>query len=472
MEPEPDATPYPRMDPKTRARRVEHAWELQRSLSEAGIQSVVITSVDNAGITLYKTIPVARLESAVARGIGIPPVFDAFLIDDSIVPTSPLAVAHGDLRWLPDPFALRVLAAQPGWAWAPVDKYLPSGDVFGNCQRTFARSMEQRAKDAGLDVLMAFEIECFVGLDDETAIPAHPGPAYSTTRFTQMAPLIKDIMVALETQELGVGVMHSELGQGQLEVSVRASTPVAAADAQVVVRQTIRAVVAAHGLRVSFAPVVILDEVGNGGHLHYSLWRDGDNLHAPGGSAPGGMQPEGAAFTAGVLEHLPALLSIGCPSAASYLRLVPGRWAGAFGCWGIENREVALRFVASDPDGLYPPESANIEVKCFDASANPYLAVGAVLAAGLDGIERKLELPPPVGDDPAALTSQERRERGIVSLPGSLGEAVWQLERSEMLRAAMGAAQFDGFLAVRRGEAELFGPMTPQEIVAAHLWKY
>ncbi|MDX6233324.1 MAG: glutamine synthetase, partial [Nocardioidaceae bacterium] len=241
---EPEATPYPRMDPATRAGRSEHARELQGSLAAAGVQCIVMTTVDNAGITLYKTIPVARLEAVVARGVGISPVFDAFLIDDSTVPTSPLAVVNGDLRWLPDPFALRPLAAQPGWAWAPVDKYVPSGDVFGNCQRAFARAMERRASDAGLDVLMAFEIECFVGVDDETPVPAHPGPAYSTTRFTQMAPLIQDIMVALEAQELGVDVMHSERGQGQLEVSVRASTPVAAADTQVLVRQTIRSIVA------------------------------------------------------------------------------------------------------------------------------------------------------------------------------------------------------------------------------------
>jgi glutamine synthetase len=467
-----EVAPYPRMDPTTRARRVEHARDLQRSLAGAGVQCIVITTVDNAGITLYKTIPVGRLESVVARGVGISPVFDAFLVDDSTVPTSPLAVVHGDLRWLPDPFAVRMLAAQPGWAWAPVDKYVPSGDVFGNCQRTFARTMEQRATAAGFDVLMAFEIECFVGLDDEAAVPAHEGPAYSTTRFTQMAPLIQDIMVALDAQGVGVDVMHSEYGQGQLEVSVRPSTPVAAADTQVLVRQTIRAIVASHGLRVSFSPVVILDNVGNGGHLHYSVWREGRNLHAPGGTGAGGMHPDGEAFTAGVLEHLPALLSVGCPSAASYLRLVPGRWAGAYSCWGIENREVALRFIASPPGGLNTPESANVEIKCFDASANPYLAVGAVLAAGLDGVGRELELPPAVGDDPAALTAAGRRERGIEDLPKSLGDAVRHLERSEVLRAAMSAPQYDGFLAVRRGEAELFAGLTPEEIVARHLWKY
>ena len=116
---EPEATPYPRMDSTTRARRIEHARDVQRSLIGAGVQCIAITTVDNAGITLYKTIPVGRLESVVARGVGISPVFDAFLVDDSTVPTSPLAVVHGDLRWLPDPFALRMLAAQPGWAWAP-----------------------------------------------------------------------------------------------------------------------------------------------------------------------------------------------------------------------------------------------------------------------------------------------------------------------------------------------------------------
>ena len=190
-----------------RARRIEHARDVQRSLIGAGVQCIVITTVDNAGITLDKIIPVGRLESVVARGVGISPVFDAFLVDDSTVPTSPLAVVHGDLRWLPDPFALRMLVLQPGWRWVLVDKYVPSGDVFGNCQRTFARTMEQRAAAEGLDVLDGLRDPALRRPRRRGGGSAHQGPAYSTTRFTQMASLIQDIMVALEAQGVGVDVM-------------------------------------------------------------------------------------------------------------------------------------------------------------------------------------------------------------------------------------------------------------------------
>ena len=241
--------------------------------------------------------------------------------------------------------------------------------MFGNCQRTFARTMEQGAAETGLDVLMAFEIECFVGLDDEAAVPAHQGPAYSTTRFTQMASLIRNIMVALEAQGVGVDVMHSEYGQGQLEVSVRPSTPVAA-DTQVLVRQTIRAVVANHGLRVSFAPVVILDNVGNGGHLHLICGATAGTSTRRAARAPAACiltarRYRGRARApAGAAEHrLSERGELPPPRARSL-----GRRSTRAGA-----SRTARSRCASSPvrrTGLNTPESANVEIKCFDASAN------------------------------------------------------------------------------------------------------
>src|SRR5439155_4127275 len=134
----------------------------------------------------------------------------------------------------------------------------------------------------------------------------------------------------------------------------------------------------------SFAPVAIAGEVGNGGHVHFSLWEGGKNLFT-GGDGPYDMTNRGEAFVAGVLEELPALVAIGSPSVASYLRLIPHHWAGAFACWGRENREAAVRFVT----GMVGTRdtAAITEVKCFDESSKPYLVSGAILAAGLTGID-------------------------------------------------------------------------------------
>ncbi len=176
-------------------------------------------------------------------------------------------------------------------------------------------------------------------------------------------------------------------------MSVAVEDLVGAADTLVLVRETIRACAFRHGLQASFSPKMIVDGAGNGGHLHLSLWRDDRNLFS-GGEGQLGLTAEAEAFTAGVLSRLPALLAIGAPSPASYLRLIPQHWAGAFQAWGLENRETALRVVrgAAGSEG----RAANLEVKAFDLAANPYLAVAAVVFAGLAGIDGGERLPQPV----------------------------------------------------------------------------
>jgi glutamine synthetase len=453
--------------------RAEYAKGLQKKLTADGVECVVITVVDNAGITLVKTFPVSRLASVVQRGVGLSPVFDAFLVDDSTVDAFPVSGPAGDLRLIPDPYALRPLAAQPGWAWGPADKYdVGSGEPVANCQRTFARRMQERAQAAGLELRMAFEIECFLGTDDDGELhPAYTGPAYGAMRFTQMSELIRELAAAFAQQQISVDQIHPEFGSGQLEVSVQPSGPVAAADTTVLARQTIRALAAKHGYQVSFAPVVMTGQVGNGNHCHLSLWRAGRNLFSA-GAAPGQMDATAEAFTAGILAELGSLAAVGCPSAASYLRLQPAKWAGAYACWGVENREAAIRFVASTAHGLNPPEGANVEVKCFDGSANPYLLVGSLIAAGLAGLDEGLRLPEPIGDDPAGHPEADLRQRGIERLPQSLDAAVDCFAKSAILREAMGSGLFSTFEAVRRGEAELFAGTGEAEIIAAHRWRY
>jgi glutamine synthetase len=398
------------------------------------------------------------------------PVFEVFMVNDSITTSDEVGGPVGDLRLMPDPAAVRVLSAQPGWAWAPVDKHTQEGEVYPGCQRTFAKRMARRAADAGIEVRMAFELEWFqAGADSEVKSPVHTGPAYGLPVLATISDYARDLIVALEEEDVRVEQFHPEYAMGQLEISVGPDDPVGAADTTVLVRQTIRGVAARHGMRASFSPVVIAGHVGNGGHVHFSLWRDGKNLFA-GGEGPHGMTETGEAFVAGVLAELPALVAVGSPSVPSYLRLIPSHWAGAFACWGRENREAAVRFVT----GMVGTResAANTEVKCFDQSANPYLLSGALIAAGLAGVEHQLRLPDEVTVDPGALSETELAERGIRQLPQSLEEALSNLEKSDVLRDAMGPMLFSPFAAVRRAEAEAFAGQEPDEIVAAHRWRY
>ena len=182
------------------------------------------------------------------------------------------------------------------------------------------------------------------------------------------------------------------------------------------------------------------------------------------------MTEEAQSFVAGILAELPALLAIGSPSVASYLRLVPSHWAGVYQVWGRENREAALRLVT----GIVGTRdsSSNCEVKTFDLSANPYLAIGAIIAAGLAGLEQGMKLPPEFPDDPAGHPPEELEERGVRRLPASLGESIAHLEKSDVLREAMGSTLYGAFLAVRRAEVEAFEGQDPETIAAAHRWRY
>ncbi|MEO3814755.1 glutamine synthetase family protein [Sphaerisporangium sp. B11E5] len=451
------------MDQEERTRRAAQARSKAEELAGKGVTGVAVTWVDTSGITRVKAVPLARLPHAAAWGIGASPVFDAFLLDDSIVQGRFAGGPVGDLRLHPDLDRLAPLTALPGWAWAPADRFDQGGRPHPLDARHLLRREVRRLAADGFTVRAAFEVEwaASVGEGDDFT-PACAGPAYGMTRLTERADYLRDIMEAVTAAGVTVVQIHPEYAAGQYEISVDVDTPVGAADTAVLVRETIRAVSLNHGLRSSFSPKVLAGGVGNGGHVHVSLWRDDVNLMS-GGQGPYGLTSEGEAFTAGVLSHLPALLAVGAPSVASYLRLVPSHWAGAFACWGLENREAALRFVTGAAGERH--HAANLEVKCFDQAANPYLALAALLATAHDGLTTGATLPPPVDADPATLD-------GPAPLPSSLEEALPPFTADPVLARAFGEAVIDTIATVRRGEIALFAGATPEEIAARIRWRH
>lgn len=444
----------------------ERVRQLTEDLSGRGVQVVALTWVDNAGITRVKAVPLERLADAVARGVGMSPVFDVFLVDDSITASCHVGGPVGDVRLYPDLLRMTPLHAQPGWAWAPADRWTQDGAPHRLCQRHFLSSMTSRAADRGVTIRMAFEVEWFVGRDGKDGLlPACTGPAYGMTRLVELSDYARDLLGALSAQGVEVDQFHPEYGPGQLELSVAATDPLAAADRVVLVRQTIRAVSQAHGLLASFAPVVLAGHVGNGCHLHFSAWSGTRNMFW-GGDGRYGLTDRGESILAGLLEHLPALCAIGAPSVASYLRLVPQHWAGPYQCWGLENREAALRLITGTAG--WGDSGANAELKCCDGSANPYLLAGAVLAVAAACVDRGLKLPEETTVDPAVLPPTTQPPR----LPQTLSESIEQLANDGVLGDAMDPHLLEAFLAVRRAEVELFAGNSPEDIVSATRWRY
>ena len=223
----------------------------------------------------------------------------------------------------------------------------------------------------------------------------------------------------------------------------------------------------------SFAPKPYPEHAGNGNHIHLSAWDDGREanlFHDADGEF--GTSELAQHFIGGVMEHLPGLIALTCPSMNSYRRLSPGSWSTAYVCYGPDNREAALRI----PSTFWGSEMAttNLEFRPSDSSANPYIALGGVIAAGLDGIEREIKPNPNlcIDVDPSSLTEKERRARGIRRYPTTLKEAIAALESDNYLKGQMGALLADSYLAVRRADWDHFASKDTDYELKNHIYKY
>ncbi|WP_326569601.1 glutamine synthetase family protein [Amycolatopsis rhabdoformis] len=438
--------------------------ETAARLGRSGVEVVSLTFVDNSGISRVKAVPVGRLAEVAAWGVGASNSFDFFLCTDTITAGVYSSGPVGDLRLHPDLDAVTTLAAQPGWAWAPAWRYDQDGEPHPQDSRALAATAAARLAERGYSARMAFELEWVVAGED--GIPVS-GPAYGYSRLAAHSAYLRDLVSALDSEHVGVEQVHPEYAAGQFEVSVAADDPVRAADVAVLARETIRAVGLTHGLRTSFTPKFAPGGVGNGGHVHFSLWREGRNL-CSGGEGIFGLTDVAESFAAGIYRRLPALLAVGAPSVVSYQRLEPHHWAGVFTAWGRENRETPLRLI-SGPVGKRDT-AANFEVKCFDLTANPYLVVAGLLFAGLAGVDSSARLPAALDVDPGALSAADAAAAEVTRLPRSLAEAVAAFEADDALTSAFGAELATTLMDVRRGEIAELGGLDERELCDVMRW--
>jgi len=435
--------------------------------AEAGLRGLTIAWVDNNGITRSRTVPISRLAEVAHTGVGITTLFAVFDSHDAITfEHEGLSTASGDVRLLPVVERITRLAGQPSFAWAPGRQRAGDGGPWPYDQRAVLEVQVQRAASLGLGFRFGYELEFFVGRDTDAVEPAHHGPAYSAQALLEIDEFAATLLADLEANGLQVGQLHAEYGLAQVEVSLAATDPLSAADGQVLARQTIRAAARRHGLRVSFAPLVSAEGVGNGCHIHSSVWRGEQNLLAGDGVPEG----PGASYLAGLLRDLSAIVGLTAPSVPSLTRLRPGYFASAYAFWGVENREAALRYVPSST--LLGAGSANVELKPSDASGNPYLALAVLIAAGLAGIEDRLPLPAPIAEDPGGWSDVDRQRAGVIRLPSTAAEQQQVLASNPRVRATLGDELLGAFLAVRRADAAWAAERSLDEVVAAHLWRY
>lgn len=449
--------------------RAAQAADAAARLQAQGVRLVMLTIVDNGGVARARAVPVAKFERAAVSGVGLSTAWHFVTATDIVASAPGLSGPAGDLRLVADPWAVRPLAGVPGWAWAPADQYTQDGEPHPSCSRGYVRRMAQQALDAGLVCRMSFEIEWFLGVESAIGVaPAHDGPGVGAQVLLKLSDFVSELMDLLARQQVQVEAVNSEYADGQLELAFAPTHPVEAADLNVLVRLTIHALAQRHGYRASFSPA-FGGPMGNGGHVHLSAWRGGTNL-MQGGAGPHGMTVMGESFLAGILRELRGMTAVGAPTPASFLRLQPSRWAGAFQCWGLENREAALRFITGPASTR--STSANAEVKCFDEASNPYLVLGALVAAGTAGVQDNVKLPSEYSRDPAAEDPSVLAGLAIRRLPASLDEAISAFAESAVLRETMGQPLHQSFLAVRRAEADGFRNTEDDAVIAAFRWRF
>ncbi|OBA73559.1 glutamine synthetase [Mycobacterium sp. 1554424.7] len=427
-------------------------------LEGEGVDTVIGSVVNPAGLTLAKTVPIRRTNTFADPGLGASPSWHAFAIDQSGIAFTDDVGVVGDQRLRIDLPAMRIVG--DGLAWAPASFFEQDGTPVPACARGTLGRIEAALAAAGLQAVVGHEIEFLLVDPDGGRLPAALWAQYGLAGVLEHEAFIRDVNAAATTAGVAIEQFHPEYGANQFEISLSPLAPVAAADQLAVTRLIIGRAARRHGLRVSMSPAPFAGSVGSGAHQHFSLTGPDGPLFSD-GTGPAGMTPAGESAVAGVIAGLPEAQGILCGSIVSGLRMRPGNWAGAYACWGTENREAAVRFVKGGPAS---PRGANVEVKIVDPSANPYLAAAAILGLALDGIKRQAALPPEITVDPAKLSESERADAGIVLLPEAQSEAIAALDGSALLRGILGDAAVDMVVAVRTLEHERYGDLDPERL--------
>ncbi len=447
---------------------MKHA--LKSALKSAGVKFVRIVWCDNANVIRAKAAHVDCLQDYIENGVGIgaaqmavPVMYDSVVGDTGLGPV-------GEIRLMPDWSTLTILPFAPGHAQVVGDMVVGETESFwSHCPRNFLRRQIGALEEFGLTLKAVFENEFFL-LSRNAAGELRP---VDDTLFSATASMnvnrgfIGDLADALVAQGVEVEGYYPEAGPGQQEVNIRYAEAMRAADRQILYRETVRGVAAAHGLVASFLPKIFEDKAGSGCHLNFSLWREGRNIGCD-RTQPTRIGSEAQMFLAGILEHLPALAALTIPSVNSYRRIRPHFWAGAFRCWGHWNREAAIRVCNGEKDD----RAGRFELKTADATANPYIALGGLIAAGCDGMRRNLELPREVAVDPGLMAESHRLAGGVDPLPRNLGQSLEALSQDPVLLDALGDDLVRSFTAVRRFEWEKLKDLSLEEEVTLLVERY
>jgi glutamine synthetase len=422
---------------------------------------VMICYCDIAGQVRGKGFPVSQLGKRLRTGIGWTPT-NIMLTAFGPIAESPWG-PFGDLLLLPDPATevdVDFGEDHPREHFFLGDVVRTDGRPWDCCPRAFLKgALDALEQQAGLRLVSAFEQEFYYEGAQERL-----GSAYSLDAMRRQSIFGEILVSALHKAGIEPESYLPEYGPRQYEVTYAPTVGVTSADRAVIVRELARAAARVLGQGVSFSPAVTPDVVGNGVHVHMSLidlsgqpvMYDADSSH--------GLSESGGRFVAGILHHAAALCAVTAPSVISYLRLVPHRWSAAWSNAGFRDREACVRIcpVGEIANAPIAPQF-NVEFRAADATASPYLALGALVYAGLDGILQNMPPPFVTTIDPGLIDEQERATQRIFRLPQSLDEALDAFTTDEATRGWFPDALHAAYLAHKRCELSLMADLERDE---------
>lgn len=430
----------------------------------------LIATHDFAAVTRGRAMQVHRIDKPgancgwVPANLGIGPFGE-------IVHTGDQFGATGDLRLLADPSTRTVftgIGSDEPLTIMLADIVQIDGTPWECCPRTFLRNaVDDFYQETGLRIFGAFEHEFMLITDEQNM------PPFSLDRLITGQPWGSELMEAAEIAGLAPENWLPEYGEHQWEFTSSPNFGVEIADRAILLRDLVRAVSKAHGRQASFSPLVKTGGSGNGVHLHLSFQTDDGTPATYDASRPGHLSEVAGQFAAGVLKHSAALTALTASTVVSYQRLRPNAWSAGNAFLGEKNREAALRICPTVTMGGKDPASQfNLEYRVGDATSNPWIYLGSIIRAGLEGIRAKLPAPAVVDGEVSALTPEEYAAAGIQELPSTLPEALDALRADETVMGWFDPKFTNTFFAIKAEEMAALEGLTDQEICDAYAVVY
>jgi glutamine synthetase len=401
--------------------------DVLKIVEDKQIKFIRLWFTDVLGTLKSFAITPAELDGAFDEGMG----FDGSSIDGFA------RIQESDMVAWPDPSTFTLLpwrAGAGGTARMFCDIKQPNGEPFGGDPRHVLRKVVARAEAMGYTMYVGPEHEFFYFKDSSGTEVLDRGGYFDLTTLDAGSDLRRDTVNALHAMGIQVEYSHHEVAPSQHEIDLRYKDVLTMADQVMTYRLTVKEIAAAHGVYATFMPKPIFGENGSGMHVHQSLFKGSRNAFFDAGDETS-LSEVGKAYVAGLLAHIKEIALVTNQWINSYKRLVPGYEAPVYICWSRRNRSAMVRVP------LYKPGKENatrVELRNPDPACNPYLAFAAMLAAGLDGIEKGMKLPPEASNNIYEMTEAERTEAGIGSLPEDLYNAIKEFEGSSFVREALG----------------------------------